>query len=128
MTPAPGPGVVVGGGVLLVVLGIGLLAGWAKQRFVLLLVGVVAVVLLGAFYARMTGGLDLAGPRDTVAAQLTGLYVVVLPPLIAFVAGWLVTRGTWLRRLVLLGVAALLLGVLPYAALGAATADALSTR
>jgi hypothetical protein len=41
------------------------------------------------------------------------------------VAGWLCARGSWLRRLLVVGVAAVLLATFPYAAAGRATADTL---
>ena len=70
-------------------------------------------------------GLDLSGPRDAVATRLAGVYAAVLPPAIAFVAGWLATRGTWFRRALTVGVAVLVLAAFPYAAAGAATAGVL---
>ncbi|GAA3241842.1 hypothetical protein GCM10017691_45410 [Pseudonocardia petroleophila] len=114
----------VGAVVLVAVFVVGLLAGLAKQRVALLLVGLVAVVVLGLVVAGVTG-LDPAGPRDAVAARLTAVYAAVVPPAIAFVAGWLVTRGTWFRRALTAGVAVLVLAAFPYAAAGAATAGAL---
>jgi hypothetical protein len=43
---------------------------------------------------------------------------------IAFVAGWLAARGSWVRRFVVIAVGALLLVAFPYVAAGQATADA----
>lgn len=114
----------VGAVVLVVVFVVGVLAGVAKQRLGLLLVGLVAVVVVGLVVAGITG-LDLAGPRDAVAARLAAVYAAVLPPAIAFVAGWLATRGTWFRRALTVGVAVLVLAAFPYAAAGAATAGVL---
>ncbi|MBC8091924.1 MAG: hypothetical protein H7Y15_08295, partial [Pseudonocardia sp.] len=56
-------GIAVGGAVLIVVLVVGLLAGRAKGRFGLLLVGLAAVVVLGVLYV---GVPDLAAPTDAV--------------------------------------------------------------
>ncbi|MBW0115262.1 hypothetical protein [Pseudonocardia abyssalis] len=114
----------VGAVVLVAVFVVGVLAGLAKQRLGLLLVGLVAVVVLGLVVAGITG-LDLAGPRDAVAVRLSGVYAAAVPPAIAFVAGWLATRGTWFRRALTVGVAVLVLAAFPYAAAGAATAGAL---
>lgn len=114
----------VGAAVLAGVFVVGLLAGLAKQRFGLLLGGLAAVVVLGLVMAGITG-LDLSGPRDAVADRLAGVYAAVLPPAIAFVAGWLATRGTWFRRALTVGVAVLVLAAFPYAAAGAATAGVL---
>lgn len=114
----------VGALVLLAVFVIGVVAGSARQRLVLLLVGLVAVVVLGLVVAGITG-VDLSGPREAVGVRLTAVYEAVLPPAIAFVAGWLATRGTWFRRALTVGVAVLLLAAFPYAAAGAATAGAL---
>lgn len=114
----------VGAAVLLAVFVVGLVAGLAKQRVALLLVGLVAVVVLGLVVAGITG-LDPGGPREAVAARLADVYAAVLPPATAFVTGWLVTRGTWFRRALTVGVAVLVLAAFPYAAAGAATAGVL---
>lgn len=115
-------GIAVGGAVLVGVLVIGLAAGLAKGRAVLLLAGPVAVAVLGLLYV---GVPDLAGPRDAVGARFGEVYAVVLPPAIAYVAGWLLARGTWFRRAVVVATAVLLLAAFPYAAAGAATAELL---
>lgn len=112
-------GIAVGGAVLIVVLVVGLLAGRAKGRFGLLLVGLAAVVVLGVLYV---GVPDLAAPTDAVVTRLAGLYAVVLPIVIAFTAGWLVARGSWFGRALVLGVAVVLVAVFPYAAAAEATA------
>jgi len=114
----------VGAAVLLAVFVVGVVAGLAKQRVALLLVGLVAVVVLGLVVAGITG-LDPGGPREAVAARLADVYAAVLPPATAFVTGWLVTRGTWFRRALTVGVAVLVLAAFPYAAAGAATAGVL---
>jgi hypothetical protein len=116
-------GIAVGGAVLLVVLVIGLLAGRAKQRWVLLLAGLVAVVV-AALVVGGTGGVDLQGSREVVAGRLAAVYAVVVPPAIAYVAGWLAARGTWFKRVLVVGAGILLLAAFPYAAAGAATAAA----
>lgn len=107
---------------LLAVLVVGLLAGRARNRLVLLAVGLVVFVVIGT---PIVGVPDLAGPRDALAAQFAAVYSVVLPPTIAFVTGWLLVRGSWLRRAVVLAVAVLVLAAFPYAVAGAATAGAL---
>lgn len=112
-------GIAVGGVVLVVVLVVGLLAGRAKGRFGLLLAGLATVVVLGVLYV---GAPDLDAPNDVVAAQLGGVYAVVLPIVIAFTAGWLVARGSWFGRALVLGVAVVLVAAFPYAAAGTATA------
>lgn len=110
--------------VLVAVFVVGLLAGMAKGRIGLLLVGLVAVVVLGLVLGGVSG-VDLSGPRDAVAARLADVYAAVLPPAIAFTAGWLTARGTWFRRALVVGVGVLLLAAFPYAAAGAATAGVL---
>lgn len=114
----------VGAAVLVAVFVLGVLAGLAKKRAGLLLGGLLAVVVLGLVVAGVSG-VDLSGPREDVAARLAGVYAAVLPPAIAFVTGWLATRGTWFRRALVVGVGVLLLAAFPYAAAGAATAGAL---
>ncbi|WP_300008986.1 hypothetical protein [Pseudonocardia sp.] len=121
MTLPGDAGIAAGGAVLVVVLVLGLLAGWAKQRWVLLLAGLVAVVVVGLVVGG-TGGLDLQGPREVVAQRLGAVYEVVVPPAIAFVAGWLAARGTWFKRALVVGVGILLLAAFPYAAAAEATA------
>lgn len=123
MTLPGDAGIAVGGVVLVVVLVIGVLAGSAKQRWVLLLAGLVAVVVAALAFGG-TSGLDLQGPRAVVAERLAAVYTVVLPPAIAFVAGWLVARGTWFKRVLVVGAGILLVAAFPYAAAGAATAGA----
>lgn len=119
MTLPGDAGIAVGGVVLIVVLVVGVLAGRAKGRFGLLLAGVVAVAVLGVLYV---GVPDLSAPGDALAAQLTGVYAVVLPIVIAFTAGWLAARGSWFGRALVVGVAVLLVAAFPYAAAAEATA------
>lgn len=114
----------VGAAVLVAVFVLGVLAGLAKKRAGLLLGGLLAVVVAGLVVAGVSG-VDLSGSRADVAARLATVYAVVLPPAIAFVTGWLATRGTWFRRALVVGVGVLLLAAFPYAAAGAATAGAL---
>ncbi|QJY47207.1 hypothetical protein [Pseudonocardia broussonetiae] len=114
----------VGAAVLVAVFVLGVLAGLAKKRAGLLLGGLLAVVVLGLVVAGVSG-VDLSGPREDLAVRLAGVYAAVLPPAIAFVTGWLATRGTWFRRALVVGVGVLLLAAFPYAAAGAATAGAL---
>jgi hypothetical protein len=110
----------VTGAVLLVVLIIGVVAGRAKGRWMLLVSGIVIIVAVGVVLTAAGGG----PPTDDPAAELTALYTITLPLLIAYVAGWLVVRGGWLRRFLVIAVGALLLVAFPYAVAGQATADA----
>jgi peptidoglycan/LPS O-acetylase OafA/YrhL len=107
--------------VLGVVLLVGIFAGRAKARWTLLVAGLAAVLVLAIAVTAATGG--PAG--DASAAEITALYQLALPLGVAFAAGWLCARGSWLRRLLVLGVAALLLASFPYVAAGQATADTL---
>jgi peptidoglycan/LPS O-acetylase OafA/YrhL len=111
----------VAGIVLVVVLLIGVAAGRAKRRLTLLVAGLAVGLVLGIAVVAVSGG--PAG--DDPAVEITELYTVIVPLGVAYAAGWLSGRGSWLRRLVVLGAAALLLGVFPYAAAGRATADSL---
>lgn len=115
----------VTGAVLLVVLLIGVAAGRAKGRWTLLAAGLVVLaaagVVLTAVADRPAGG---GGAAQDEAAELTALFTITLPLVIAYVAGWLLVRGGWLRRLLVIAVGALLLVAFPYAAAGQATADA----
>jgi hypothetical protein len=115
----------VGAVVLLVVLVVGVLAGRSRGRVALLLVGLVAVGVVGAVVAGVTGT-DPSAPPEVLGPQLAGVYAVVVPPAVAFLAGWLAARGTWFGRAVVVGVAVLLLAAFPYAAAGAATARVLT--
>lgn len=103
--------------VLLVVLLVGVVAGRSKRRMSLLLTGLVAVIVLGVAATAVTGG-----PDPTRAAAIARLYTSVVPLAVAFLAGWLCGKATWFARLVVIGVAALLLAAFPYAAAGQATA------
>jgi hypothetical protein len=94
---------------------VGLLAGLAKQRFALLVAGLVVVAVGGALLAGVNG----AAPR---AQEWTQLLTVAVPLLVAFLTGWLVARGSWFRRIVVVAAAALLLAALPYSSIGAAIA------
>ena len=115
----------VGALVLLVVFVVGVLAGRAKGRVGLLLVGLVVVVAVGAVVAGVTGT-DPSAPPEVLGPRLAAVYAVVVPPAVAFLAGWLAARGTWFGRAVVVGAAVLLLAALPYGVLGAATAGALT--
>jgi hypothetical protein len=115
----------VTGAVLLVVLLVGVVAGRAKNRWTLLAVGLVilaaAGVVLTAVADRPAGG--AAAPQDK-GGELAALYTITLPLVVAYVAGWLLVRGGWLRRLLVVAVGAVLLVAFPYGAAGQATADA----
>jgi hypothetical protein len=120
--------VVPGGGspgvailVLLVVLLVGVAAGRTKRRWTLLLAGLLGVLVVGIVITALA---EPAGTHDP-AAEITALYTVAVPLAVSFTAGWLCGRGTWFRRLVVLGVAVLLLAAFPYAAAGRVTADTL---
>jgi hypothetical protein len=109
----------VTGVVLLAVLLVGVAAGRAKGRWMLLTAGIVVIAAVGVV-------LTAAGrtPTEEPAAELTALYTITLPLAITYVAGWLVARGSWLRRFLVIAVGALLLVAFPYAVAGQATADA----
>jgi hypothetical protein len=107
----------VAGAVLLGVLVIGVLAGRAKQRLTLLLFGLVALVGLGIAVNAL-----MRPPVGDRAAQFTGLYLLGLPLVAAYLAGWLCGRGGWVKRLVVVAVAAALVLLFPYAQVGEATA------
>ena len=118
---APGgqsPG--VAGLVLVVVLVIGVFAGRATRRFTLLLAGLLAMLGIGVGVTVLAAAPGAVADR---AAELTGFYAVVVPLMVAYVAGWLCARGGLLWRLVVLGVAVLVLAVFPYADAGRVTAD-----
>jgi hypothetical protein len=110
----------VGAAVLLVVLLIGVGAGRAKHRLTLLVVGIVAIAVAGFLLTGMT-----ARSADR-AAQLTAMYGISVPLAVAYLAGWLCGRGSWFKRLLVVGAAAVLLAVFPYAAAAQATAAALN--
>lgn len=110
----------VTGAVLLVVLIIGIVAGRAKSRWTSLAAGIVVIAAVGVVLTAVGGG----PPSDDPAAELTALYTITLPLVIAYLAGWLVVRGGWLRRVLVVAVGALLLVAFPYALAGQATADA----
>jgi hypothetical protein len=103
--------------VLVAVLAVGVLAGRAKQRFTLLVFGLLAV----AGVAIALNALQRA-PGSDRAAQFTALYLLGLPLLAAFLAGWLCGRTGWVTRLVVVALAVALVLVFPYAQAGAATA------
>jgi hypothetical protein len=113
--------------VLVLVLLIGVAAGRATSRWSLLLAGLVVAVVLGAVITGVTGAGDPPGAAEDPGAELGALYSVTVPLVVAFGAGWLCGRGTWFRRLVVLGVAALLFAAFPYAEAGRLTADTLLT-
>ncbi len=110
----------VTGAVLLAVLLIGVVAGRAKSRWTGLAAGIVVIVAAGVVLTAVRG----ATPADDPGTELTALYTVALPLVIAYVAGWLLVRGGWLRRFLVVAVGGLLLVAFPYAAAGQATADA----
>lgn len=110
----------VTGGVLLAVLLIGIVAGRAKSRWTVLATGIVVIAAVGVVLTAVGGG----PPTDDPAVELTALYTITLPLVIAYVAGWLVVHGGWLRRFLVIAIGALLLVAFPYAAAGQATADA----
>jgi hypothetical protein len=101
--------------VLLVVLVLGVVAGRAKGRFALLPVGLVVLAVAGA----VVTGVTHLGPN---AAEWTRLLTTTVPLLVTFLAGWLVARGSWFSRIVVIAAAALLLAALPYSTLGSALA------
>jgi hypothetical protein len=107
-------------GVLLLVLVVGVGAGRAKGRWTLLAAGIAAIAAVGIVLTAVGGG---PGTEDP-GAELTALYTITVPLVLAYLAGWLAAHGSWLRRLVVVGVAALLLAAFPYTAAGQATADA----
>lgn len=107
---------------LAVALLLGVAAGRAKGRFTLLVVGLAVIAGGSWLVALLSQRVDVGAPPDVAAAQLGELYAVAVPLLVAFLAGWLAGRGTWLRRLVVLGVATLAVAALPYTELGRATA------
>jgi nicotinamide riboside transporter PnuC len=110
----------VTGAVLLVVLLIGVVAGRAKGRWTVLVAGLVVIAAVGVVLTAVGD----TSPGEDPAADLTALYTITLPLVIAYVAGWLLVRGGWLRRFLVIAVGALLLVAFPYAAAGQATADA----
>ena|SRR5690349_17463525 len=110
-------GAPIGALVLLGALVVGVLAGRAKQRLTLLVFGLLAlvagVVALNALM-RPAGG-------DRVA-EFTGLYLLGLPLVTAYLAGWLCARSSWFVRLLVLVAAVVLVLVFPYAQVGGASA------
>jgi hypothetical protein len=125
MTDAPvwgSPG--VAGLVLVLVLLVGVVAGRTKRRWALLLAGLLGVLVFGVLVTAVAGAPDPAVPGDR-AAEMTAFYTVVVPLLVAFAAGWLCGRAGWIQRLVVVGVAALIVAAFPYAAAGRVTADTL---
>jgi hypothetical protein len=118
------PATAVTGAVLLGVLVVGVAAGRAKGRWTLLAAG---LVVIAAVSVVLTAVGDTPTSEDP-AAELTALYTITVPFAIAYLAGWLVVRGTWLRRFIVIAVGTLLLVAFPYAAAGQATADAFLTR
>lgn len=102
---------------LVVALVIGVLAGRAKGRFVLLLAGVAVAVVGGVVVTSTTAPVSAGQP-----ARIEALYTLIVPLLIAFVAGWLLARGGWVRRAVVIVLAVVALAAFPYPAAAAATA------
>jgi hypothetical protein len=107
--------------VLLVVFVIGVGAGTSKRRWGLLLVGIIAIAVVAFAVTAST-----TGPVGTRADDIARLYTTGVPPLVAFLAGWVCARGSWFARVVVVAAAALLLAVFPYPAAGQATADLIS--
>ncbi|MGI5131747.1 hypothetical protein ACQEVB_33440 [Pseudonocardia sp. CA-107938] len=100
--------------VLLIVLVIGFFTGRAKNRFGLLLGGLIALVVAGVALTA------LAGVRFADRAAWFGaLLPLTVPLLVAFLAGWLGARAGWFARLAILLVAVLVLAAFPYAAVTA---------
>ena len=108
------------GAVLIGVLLIGIAAGRAKGRWTLLVAGPVAILAAGIVLTAVDGGPDTEDP----AVELTALYIITVPLVLAYVAGWLAARGSWMRRFLIVAAAVLLFAVFPYEAAGQATADA----
>jgi hypothetical protein len=110
----------VAGAVLLGVLVIGVVAGRAKQRLTLLVFGLLAMV--GVVIALDALIRPAGGDR---AAQFTGLYLLGLPLVVAFLAGWLCARSGWFTRALVVVLAVVLVLVFPYPQAGQATAGLL---
>jgi hypothetical protein len=106
---------------LAVVFLVGIAAGRAKARWTLLAAGLVAVLAVGIVVTAVAGG----PVGDAPAAEITALYQLAVPLGVAFAAGWLCAHGSWVRRLLVVATAAVLLAFFPYAAAGQATADSL---
>ncbi|OJY46898.1 MAG: hypothetical protein BGP03_27660 [Pseudonocardia sp. 73-21] len=96
---------------------VGIAAGRSKRRFGLLLIGIIAIAVIGFVVTAAT-----TGAVGTRAADIARLYTIAVPPLVAFVAGWICARGSWFTRIVVIAAAALLLAAFPYANAGDATA------
>lgn len=107
--------------VLLVVFVIGVATGSSKRRWGLLLVGVIVIAVVGFAVTATT-----SGAVGTRAEDIARLYSTALPPLVAFLAGWICARGSWFTRVVVVAAAALLLAAFPYPAAGRATAELMS--
>ena len=110
--PAVPGGVPLSALVLVVVLVVGVVAGRAKGRYLLLLVGVVGTVVAGAVLA----GVSIPTGWSNRAAWVGGLLPIAVPLLVAFLAGWLCGRASWFFRILVLAAAALLVAFFPYAA------------
>jgi hypothetical protein len=111
--------------VLLGVFVLGVVAGRAKGRVVLLLAALLLVAVLGLVLAVVVG-VDPAAPPDVLGPRLGAVYALAVPPLLAFLAGWIAARASWPVRVVVVAATVLALAALPYAALGAATAGAVA--
>jgi hypothetical protein len=107
----------IAGAVLLGALLIGVLAGRAKQRFTFLVFGV-----LGVIGAVIAFNAFVRPPTGDRAAEFTGLYLLGLPLLTAYAAGWLCARGSWFSRLLVVVAAVALVLLFPYAQAGESTA------
>ncbi len=107
--------------VLLVVFVLGVGVGGSKRRWTLLLAGIVVIAVVGFVATAAT-----SAAAATRAEDITRLYSTALPPLVAFLAGWVCARGSWFTRVVVVAAAAFLLAAFPYAAAGRATAGVFS--
>ncbi|WP_214401503.1 hypothetical protein [Pseudonocardia lacus] len=101
----------------LVVFVAGVLAGRAKQRLTLLVFGLVAVVGIAIALNAL-----MRPPGGDRAAQFTELYLLGVPLLAAYLAGWLCGRTGWVTRLLVVALAVAVVLVFPYAQVGQATA------
>jgi hypothetical protein len=107
--------------VLLGVFVLGVVAGRAKGRVVLLLAALLLVAVLGLVLAVVVG-VDPAAPPDVLGPRLGAVYALAVPPLLAFLAGWIAARASWPVRVVVVAATVLALAALPYAATAGAVA------
>lgn len=107
----------VAGAVLLGALLIGVLAGRATKRSAFLVFG-----LLGTVGVVIALNALMRPPTGDRTTEFTGLYLLGLPLVTAYLAGWLCARGSWFSRLLVVVVAVALVLVFPYAQAGRSTA------